>query len=527
MAPWGVFLGLCLLLLSGAGLASPPTPTPVTSPHLSPPTAVASPSSPASVPSDLAFDLPPLVIPRWGENWWEEPCLFEMADGGKLTGQQRALRVLERVHHVVDSAVASGDGLSPEVVVDQGHGVTVVRADQDVLVTVLPEDLPEYCSQLSPELRRHVEYQVAQRWAVELNKQIQGRVAVRTPQLRWLGLALAAGALILVIGINVVLRWFARRFLGPPLWSLRALVWLTWLSFLLAVVPELDGLQRVVQGGLLEPLWLILTAGLGSAVLFQVVRASVRRYLRSLSRHRPPTPRQQQRLASLEGAAFFALRLALFVGACFYVMTGMGIELSHLVAGAGLFGAALTLVSQDLIRDLIAGFNILLEDQFVVGDWIEAGAISGTVEAFHLRGTRVRAMDGTACVVPNSELRTVKNHSLEWSQVDYQVVISLAADAERGLMILAEEAERLVGERADEALGTPEVLGLDSLGPGGLTLRLLVRTRPLQQWGFKRALNRRVLARFRAEGIDLAGRRQNLRIEGAPPETRDRAEPMG
>jgi len=505
--PWLVFL------LVGAALAAPPPPTPLPLGSPAPGGAVL---SPVPSPSPWVFDLPPMVIPRWGDNWWEEPSLFEMADGGKLTGQQRARRVLERVHEVVDQTVEEGGYPLPEVQVDQGHGVTVVRAGAEVLVTVLAEDLPEYVQQLSPEKRRLVESQVAARWAEVLQQEIQERVAMRTPQIRWLGLAVAAGLLVAVILLNAGLDWFARRYMGTPLWSLRALVWLAWVVFLLDVVPELDSLQRLVQGGLLEPLWLVLTAALGSSLLFQVLRAAARRYVRTLSHHRPSTPRQVQRVASLEGASFFALRLALAIGATFYVVTGLGIEPAHLLAGAGLFGAALTLVAQDLIRDLIAGVSILLEDQFVVGDWIEAGAVSGTVEAFHLRGTMVRGTDGTACVVPNSDLRTVRNHSLEWSAVDYRVTVAMDADAEKALRVLGEEAGQLASERPEQVLGSPEVLGLDSLGPDGFALRLLVRTHPLQQWAFKRELNRRVLARFQAEGIDLAGRRARLVLERDP-----------
>jgi len=516
------WIPLLVLLLLGAAMAAPPPPTPLPIGSPGPAGLSGAPAlHPAPSPSPLAFDLPPLVVPRWGPNWWEEPFLFEMADGGKLTGPQRAGRVLDRVHEVVDRVVQAGGYPLPEVVVDQDHGVTVVRTGAEVLVTVLPEDLPEYAQQLAPEKRRVVESQVAARWAELLEREIQAQVTVRTPQFRWLGLAVAAGLLVAVILLNAGLDWFARRYMGTPLWSLRALVWVAWLTFMLDVVPELDSLQRLVQGGLLEPLWLLLTAALGSALLFQLLRAATRRYVQSLSRHRPSTPRQAQRVASLEGATFFALRLAVFLGAAFYVITGLGIEPTHLLAGAGLFGAALTLVAQDLIRDLIAGVSILLEDQFVVGDWIEAGAVSGTVEAFHLRGTRVRGTDGTACVVPNSELRTVRNHSLEWSAVDYQVAVAMDSDAEKALRLLGEEADRLASERPEQVLAPPQVLGLEGLGPDGFVLRVVIQTHPLQQWAFKRELNRRVLARFLVEGIDLAGRRARLVLEreaGTPGE---------
>ena len=521
------WLVLLVLLATGLALAEPPapgeTPTPTAVPRTGPlPVEGAAPTSspaasPAPSPAPLVFDLPPLVRPEWGENWWEEPFLFEMASSAKLTGEQRARRVMERLQTVVDRAVKAGEVIPPAVVVDQSAGVTVVRCGPEVLVTVLPEDLPEYYAQLAPERQKMVARQVAERWVDILEPELKIRVAVWTSEYRWGNMAIAAGLLVLAILLNAALDWFARRYMGTPLWSLRAVLWLTWLIILLTVVPELHWVQWILFGTLLRPLWLLITAGLGAALVFQVARAFLRLYLKRLGRHGKASARHDQQMVSIEGAACFALRLALSLAGLFYVVSGLGLKASHLLAGAGLVGAALTLVSQDLIRDVISGVFILLEDQFVVGDWIQVGTMEGTVEAFNLRGTRIRSMDGTATALPNSELRVVKNHSLEWSQVDYQVAVSLSADAERALQVLVQEAEALATEHPDKVLGQPEVLGIEAMNPAGVTLRVVIRTQPLVQWNFKRELNRRVHARFRAEGIDLAGRRQVVRFEEPLP----------
>lgn len=468
--------------------------------------------SPSPSP-ELVLDLPTPVVPERGVQWWQEPVPFLVASAGGLSGQDRAEQMRDRLDAIADRADAA-----PDVAVDEVLGLTVVRVGTQALITVLPEDLPPYYRNLPPDRLRLAERQVASQWAQILQQDLDERVHRRSAEYGWWAACLVALLTIGAIFANAFVRWFARRFLSTPAWSFRAMVWLMWLAICLSLLPQLQPVQYLLVHGVMHPLWALIIAALVSSVVFQVSRALLHRYFRSLADvQERRNALQAQRLASLEGAALFALQLAIFLGAVLFVLSDLGVSLSHLVAGAGLLGAALTLVFQDLLRDITAGANILAEDQFAVGDWIEAGATQGTVEAFHLRATRVRVGDGTLVILPNSELRVVRNHSRDWSQMDYRVVVDLAADGDAALKCLAEEAQALAEERPDKVLEPPQVLGFEALGPDGLTLRLALKTPPLQQSEVARDLNRRVSARLRREGIALAARRHEVRLTSEGP----------
>lgn len=506
---------LMILAVCGPALAQSPTPTPIPTPT---PTATDTSPSPALEPAPSSsatpqptqlFDLPAPVIPRQGVQWWKDPVPLKLSSGGGLSGETRGQHLLERLDQVAEQSK-----VAPTVVVDQSTGLTVVRAGSQALTTVLPQDLPEHYRNLPPAKLQEAERQLAELWVPILQKSLDSRVQWRSPTHRRLVFVLTGLLLVVTLIADAAVRWFAERFLSTPAWSLRALIWLVWLALSLGMVPPLHPLQVAVSHGILGPLWLIIFAVLGGGLLYRVSLTFLHGYFRALGRIQEKRKRlREQRLASLEGAATFALRLVIFLGGVVAVLSGLGVSLGHLVAGAGLLGAALTLVFQDLLRDITAGANILAEGQFDVGDWVETGPNQGTVEAFHLRATRLRNSDGTVTIVPNSELRVVKNHTLSWSQVDYRVVVEMGADPEKTLKILEEVASGLAADRPEEVTAAPEMLGIEALGPDGITLRLLLKTRPLQQWDVARELNRRVSLRFRKEGIGLAARRHALLVE--------------
>src|SRR5690606_21904170 len=129
-------------------------------------------------------------------------------------------------------------------------------------------------------------------------------------------------------------------------------------------------------------------------------------------------------------------------------------------------------VGKDLFQDLILGANILLEDHYGVGDEIDAGFVKGTVEAFTLRSTWIRGVDGGLTTVPNSDMRRTINYSREWCQADVRVTAPFAADAGRALR---EEAEALFRERPDLVTDPPRYLGVEDLGRDVATFRVLLR----------------------------------------------------
>ena len=181
----------------------------------------------------------------------------------------------------------------------------------------------------------------------------------------------------------------------------------------------------------------------------------------------------------------------------------IGLDITPLLAGAGVAGLAIGFGAQSLIKDVIAGFFILLEDQFHVGDVIQSAGVSGQVERLSLRTTIIRDLQGVVHFIPNGEIKVVSNQTKGWSRVVLEVGVAHDTDLDRALTILADEA-RLLAEDAGIGpllLDAPQVLGVEAITDSQVTIRMLVKTLPSKQWGVARDLRRRVKLRFDREHI--------------------------
>lgn len=193
----------------------------------------------------------------------------------------------------------------------------------------------------------------------------------------------------------------------------------------------------------------------------------------------------------------------IFTLAAFYVVAELGLQLGPLIAGAGVAGVAIGFGAQSLVKDFLSGMFMLVEDQYGVGDVIDCGEASGTVEAVSLRTTRLRDVNGTVWHVPNGEIRRVGNKSQQWARALLDILVVTSTDVERAEDLLLEVATRVcAGDAlAIDVLEPPEVWGVESMGPEGITLRLVVKTRPGSQWKVMRALRVAIQGAFLAEGI--------------------------
>jgi len=158
----------------------------------------------------------------------------------------------------------------------------------------------------------------------------------------------------------------------------------------------------------------------------------------------------------------------------------LGWDVKPLLVGASILGAALGFGAQFLVRDVIAGTFIFIEDQFVVGDVIEVNGQPATVEAVTLRSTRLRDFQGRQMHVPNGEMKIVVNHSRGWNRAVVDVPLATGQDLERALSL----AEAVAGEVNTDAawrdllLEPFTVMGLERTGPEGATVRVVARARP-------------------------------------------------
>jgi small-conductance mechanosensitive channel len=181
------------------------------------------------------------------------------------------------------------------------------------------------------------------------------------------------------------------------------------------------------------------------------------------------------------------------------------IDITPLLAGAGILGLAFSFGAQSLVKDIIAGTFVLIENQFAVGDVIEAAGKTGTVERMTLRVVMLRDVEGAVHIIPNGQITTATNKTRGWSRAVVDVSIGYDADVDAALEIIRDEAAKLGSDlvHGSKVDAPPEVVGVQSLGDNAVTIRVMLRTQPGMQWEVAREFRRRIKVRLDHEGIDI------------------------
>jgi len=238
---------------------------------------------------------------------------------------------------------------------------------------------------------------------------------------------------------------------------------------------------------------------------------------RAASQTRAAQMREQQ-TRTLAGLLFSAGTKIVWAIALLTALPEFGINVTPIATLAGLASLALGFGAQNLVRDIITGFYIILEDQYIVGDTIQVGETIGRVEHITLRRTVLRDARGALVTIANGDIRTVSNLNRDWSQAF--VDISLAPDAplEKTLRSLETAAAEL---RTDPAwsqalMDGPRILGVQSFDRTATTVRLQVRTLPNHQDEISRELRRRIHVEFQRQGIPVSIV-QRLELTGSVP----------
>src|SRR4051795_11493269 len=264
----------------------------------------------------------------------------------------------------------------------------------------------------------------------------------------------------------------------------------------------------------------ILLILVGAWIFVRVSVRAIRRFAASVQRRTPSrllSVRAEQRVATIGDALSSLARLVIWAVAFLLILAEFDVNLAPLLAGAGIAGIAVGFGAQSLVKDYISGLFILVEDQYGVGDVVTVGDAMGTVEDLNLRVTRVRAMDGTVYFVPNGEIKKVGNSSMEWSRALLDVTVSSDADPDAVAAALT-EVGAAYGEESDArglVLEAPQVWGVQSMTSEGITLRVVVKTAPRQQWLVARELRRRIIQRMRRDGITGAAGKAVVVTAGA------------
>lgn len=377
------------------------------------------------------------------------------------------------------------------------HG-TVLTCDNITLITVTGADAQAANVDI-PTL--------ASRWAKSLETALQ-RVA-RERSGEFLQAALLWTVLLLVIGLvlHAVLRWVALRWFFTPGLSLRVLSWLMIFTIIMWQFPNTRPLANALVTWAVRPLGLLALVVLGALLVGWVASRLVSHYWATVERVQSlspqPSPRWRQRLHMGRQVSLFVSSALVFVLALVTYLGLLEVNIGAVLAGAGVIGVGLGLAAQDMLKDWMAGINIVLEDQFGAGDIIRSGEHEGMVENFTLRITQLRDMSGSLITVPNSTIRVVRNLSNVWSQVDATIPVAYDTDVRAALKVIEDTARQMRAEMPDVVTDEPQVLGLDDFGEYAIRLRLLLRTAPQQQFPVRRELLLRLREAFQREGIEI------------------------
>ena len=217
------------------------------------------------------------------------------------------------------------------------------------------------------------------------------------------------------------------------------------------------------------------------------------------------TERRQARAETLGSVLRSIATFTVGTLAAIMILSELGLDLTPIVASAGIVGVAVGFGAQAIVKDFLTGIFMLVEDQYGVGDFIDAGAASGTVESVTLRTTRLRDLDGTVWHLRNGEILRIGNKSQGWARAIVNVPLPLDTDlpAARALVLQIAQAMTTDPEFEGEVTEEPEVNGIESMTSSGLVLQVVLKTTPLHQWAVERALRERVLAAFQEHGISF------------------------
>jgi len=317
--------------------------------------------------------------------------------------------------------------------------------------------------------------------------------------------------------------------------GLRTSIWILYFAFLLNLLPQTQDELGVVSGHVknaLKDLLAWLQKNGVSAVVVAAMTVFLMRFAAALIRtgfllfERRATSERAARVrrraqtlsAILRGASQAAI---LFIG-LMILLEKLTINITPILASAGIVGIAVGFGAQSLVKDIFAGFLILLEDQYGVGDSVKIGEVSGTVERLTLRSTWVRGLDGSLTTIPNGSISAVANLSKDWARAVLDVEVDYHEDIDRAMRVMIETARGMKEEMPQVILDEPVMLGVDKLTGTSIVLRLILKTAPAQQAEIGRELRRRIKLAFDREGVRVPSGQQQL-ILSSPPAPREAA----
>lgn len=478
----------------------------------------------------------------------------------EATLKQLTAKVPENERSPSQTHVTALDPESLKVFNEEVNGLPVIFADDDylaeakVLLTVTSTDV---------QYHGVPQATLAERWRDILQKQLYESLRNRQPDAFRSQMTRALGLAIAIIALSLLFL-FLRRFLGdrkelletlqasqatnttteirlddPEIgWQLRfgrpqeqlslqrriqlvslfrwlflwliGFVWVVGIASTLYTFPQTRGLSLTVVS---TPA-LILMAWFLTGLLNRVLDVTIDRLTDVWEEGQDDTlsPTDLQRVLTIS-TAFKGLKTFLvYAFGVLWVLQKLNLVPGSVLALGALLALTLSFTAQSLVKDMINGFLILLEDHYGIGDQITVGTVTGIVENLTLRVTQIRTDNGNLVTIPNSLINQVENMSRTWARCNFVIDVAYDTDVDKALAIIREEAHRLAEDEEWRSLilNPEELLGVDNLSHTGIRIRLWMRTLPLKQWAIGRELRLRLKRAFDAYHIQIGVPQQLL-----------------
>lgn len=297
---------------------------------------------------------------------------------------------------------------------------------------------------------------------------------------------------ILIVGLAV---YFAARELAPDGWM------------------ESHGVRILV---------IIAASTVACLVLRKAAPRALHVTIRKGQRGRKAKEELQKRSKTLSRVFVFTGTVLIVIIASFMVLAEFNVNIAPLLTGLGVIGVAVGFGAQYLIRDIIGGLFVIIEDQYNVGDVVKISGIAGVVEEINLRRTVLRDLDGIVHFIPNGDSAVASNYTREWSRVNLDVEVAYGTDLDHAISV----ANRVCSEMAEEPYwkdalkSTPQVLRVNNLGSSGIELKILGDTKAMRQWETMGEIRKRVKKAFDEEGIEIPW--PHTKVYFGEPETKKR-----
>nr|WP_189222580.1 mechanosensitive ion channel family protein [Saccharothrix coeruleofusca] len=215
--------------------------------------------------------------------------------------------------------------------------------------------------------------------------------------------------------------------------------------------------------------------------------------------------RREQRARTIGSVLKSMVTFVVFGVAFIQVLTELGMNVAPILTSAGILGVAIGFGAQNLVKDFLSGMFMMLEDQYGVGDVVDLGPATGTVESVGLRITTIRDTNGTVWYVRNGEIQRVGNSSQGFAVAVVDLPLGYGANLAEVTDVLSRAAKSATAEEqlAKDVIAEPDVLGVEKVTPEGITMRVTVKVRPGRQWAVQRALRAKLMPALEDAGVSL------------------------